>query len=289
MSAPAAATTQPATGATTSTTASIPSSTAESKKTWAIEPAPPVITLAGKVALVTGASRGIGAATALRLAHDGAAVVVNYSSSPERAQQVVDVILAHGGRASAVKADVGTISGVDHLFAETKKLYGRIDIVIANAGVLLPTAGPLADLKESAWDELYDINVKGVAFILKNAATMVERGGRVITLGSVVHRGKFPGNAAYAASKAAVETLSSAAAIELAPKLITVNCIQAGPTDTEMVASMPAEVVEQFRTAPLMKRLGTAADVADAIALLASERARWITGQAIGVSGGTQD
>jgi len=251
-----------------------------------VEPAPAVITLAGKVAIVTGGSRGIGAAVSTRLARDGAKVIVNFNSSPKEAAEVVDVIRAAGGTAEAVQADTGTVKGVDHLFAEAKRLYGRVDIVIANAGAWL--TGLLKDLTETDFDKTYSTNVKGVAFLLKNAANVVGEGGRIITIGSTAHRGS-ENMAAYSGTKAAIGAISSSLALELGPKNITVNTIHPGPTATDMISGMSTSYANSLIESTPMKRFGLPGDIGDAVALLASESARWITGQQIVVSGGLKD
>jgi len=251
-----------------------------------VEPAPAVITLAGKVAIVTGGSRGIGAAIATRLARDGAKVILNYNSAKKEAAEVVNVIRAAGGSAEAVQADLGTVKGVDHLFAEAKRLCGRVDIVIANAGAALE--GPLKDLTESDFDKTYSLNVKGVAFLLKNAANVVGEGGRIIAIGSGTHRG-WKDMAAYAGTKAAIGAISSSLALELAPKKITVNTIHPGATATDGLFDVSSSHVSHLIEATPMKRLGLPGDIGDAVALFASESARWITGQEIVVSGGLRD
>lgn len=258
------------------------------KKKIEVPAAPALITLAGKVAIVTGGGRGIGSATSTRLARDGAKVIVNYVSSATDAAAVVATIKAAGGEATAVQADVSTVAGADRVFAEAKRIYGKVDILVANAGAM--GGGPFATLEEKSYDSVFNTNVKGVAFLFKNAATLLERDGRVIVLGSVLHRGSSAGTGPYAATKAAVAALAAALAIEVAPKNITVNTVHAGPTDTELLrAAAPAEQLAAFAATSPFKRLGHVGDIADAISLLVSEQARWITGQALLVTGGLKD
>jgi len=257
------------------------------RKMSRVEPAPPVITLTDKVAIVTGASKGIGAAIATRLARDGAKVVVNFNSSPKEAHEVVEIIRSSGGVAEAVQANMGSVTGINHLYSETKRLFGRVDIVIVNAGVFL--TGPFKDMNEKQYDELYAVNVKGVAFMLKNAAIAVEEGGRIVTIGSGVHRG-YTNMGAYAGTKAATGALSTSLALELAPKKITVNTIHPGYVLTDMFAeAFPStQHAELVKTVP-MGRLGLPGDIADAVSLFVSEQARWITGQEVLVTGGMKD
>jgi len=252
-----------------------------------VEPAPPVVTLAGKVAIVTGASRGIGSAVATRLARDGAKVIVNYFSSPKEADEVVRIIRASGGTAEAVKADAGSIPGVEFLFREAKRLYGRVDIIVANAGVY--STGMFDKLTESQFDQLFQLNVKGPAFLFKNAALHLEDGGRVISIGGFHHRGKA-GAGVSAATKAALLTLSTSLALELAPRHITVNTVHPAFVSTDLLlAGMPESECQSLIDQTPMKRLGTVGDLADAVTMLASDSARWITGQSIGVTGGIKD
>jgi len=252
------------------------------------EPSLPLATLAGKVAIVTGASRGIGAAICTRLASDGAKVIVNYFSSPKSADEVVAVIRAGGGVAEAVQADASTITGVDKLFSEAKRLFGRVDIVVSNAGAV--SIKPVASITEDDYQLIFNTNVKGPAFLLRNAANMVEEGGRIISIGSTAHRGQ-PSMGLYAASKAALGAFSAALAIELAPKKITVNTVHPGYTLTDMMYENVPESAFPALLDSLMpsKRFGTPADIGDAVALFASEGARWITGQQVMVAGGFKD
>jgi len=273
--------------ATSSTATTTTTTTTSTPSKVRVEPAPMVITQAGKVAIVTGASRGIGAAIATRLARDGAKVIVNYHSSPTEAGEVVAVIRSSGGTAEAVKADASSIEGADFLFNEAKRLYGGVDIVVANAGVF--ASGPVSGLSEADYDKLFSVNVKGVAFLLKNAANLVRESGRIIYVGSTVHRG-WAGMGAYAATKAAGGALASSLALELASKKITVNSIHPGYTDTDMLqGAFPSIYEKSSLESQPMKRLGTPGDIADAVSLFASEQARWMTGQQILVTGGLKD
>jgi 3-oxoacyl-[acyl-carrier protein] reductase len=230
-------------------------------------------------------NRGIGAGIALRLARDGAKVVVNYQKDKKAADAVVAAISSTGGSAVAVQADASSSTDVDRLFSEAKRIYGRVDIVVANAGIFL--GSPIATQSNTEFDKLFDVNVKGVFYALRAAANHVEANGRIVVLGSILKSGTSQGYGAYSATKAAVEVLANTAAQELGAKGITVNTIHPGPTDTDMLAPSVANpgVRAYFEGITPFKRLGTVADIADSVALVTSESARWISGQNIVVAG----
>ncbi|MGH7989973.1 MAG: SDR family NAD(P)-dependent oxidoreductase, partial [Limisphaerales bacterium] len=188
--------------------------------------------LKGKVALVTGASRGIGRAIAERLARGGAAVVVNYSSNANEAQKVVAAIKASGGNAFAVKADVGRVPEIVRLFDETIAEFGRLDILVNNAGVMF--AKPVSATTEADFDRIFAINVKGTFFACQQAATRLAQGGRIINLSSSTTARLMPTYGAYVATKGAVEHLTRSLSKELGSRGITVNAISPGPTETEL-------------------------------------------------------
>jgi 3-oxoacyl-[acyl-carrier protein] reductase len=250
-----------------------------------VSPAPAAITQAGKVAIVTGASRGIGAGIALRLARDGAKVVVNYQKDKKSADAVVTAITTSGGAAIAVQADAASSTDVDRLFAEAKRVYGRVDIVVANAGIFAGSS--ISSTTNAEFDKLFDVNVKGVFYALRAAANNVENNGRIVVLGSILKNGTSAGYGPYAATKVAVEVLANTLAQELGSKGITVNTIHPGPTDTDMLAPSVANpgVRAYFEGITPFKRLGTVADIADSVALITSESARWISGQNVVVAG----
>jgi len=242
--------------------------------------------LTGKVAVVTGGSRGIGAAIALRLAHEGAIVLVNYSRNAEAAAQVVEQIEASGGEAEAIQADVADLTQNQRLFAETLEGYGRLDILVNNAGVA--EFRPLDQADEAHFTRQFEVNVRGALFATQEAARrMGDSGGRIINISSGAGEAAPPGTSVYSATKAALNALTKSHAAELGPRGITVNAVAPGLTQTDMLdAVIPADVRQTLiRNTPL-GRLGTPEDIADVVAFLASEDARWITGQILGVNGG---
>lgn len=240
----------------------------------------------GKVALVTGASRGIGRAIALRLAKDGAAVVVNYASSEQQAKEVVAGIEKAGGQAIAVQADVSKVVDVVRLFDATFDRFGRLDILVNNAGVILYKL--LADTTEEEFDRLISINIKGTYFCCQQAAKRMAEGGRIINLSTSITALLLPTYSAYAASKGAVEQIARILAKELGPRGITVNAVSPGPTDTELFGQDKTdEEKRRFGQMAALGRLGQPQDIADVVAMLCSEDAHWITGQNIRANGGT--
>jgi 3-oxoacyl-[acyl-carrier protein] reductase len=241
--------------------------------------------LNGKVALVTGASKGIGRAIALRLAKDGAAVVVNYSGSVQQAQETVALIEKVGGKAIPVQADVSKVGDVKRLFDACFEKFGRLDILVNNAGVMFTK--PVVEVGEEEFDRLFAINVKGAFFCCQEAARRMAEGGRIINLSSSTTALMLPGYAAYVATKGAVEQFSHVLAKELGPKKITVNVVSPGPTDTELFSQGKSEDQKQrFAQMAALGRLGQPQDIADVVALLASDDARWITGQNVRANGG---
>jgi 3-oxoacyl-[acyl-carrier protein] reductase len=241
--------------------------------------------LKGKVALVTGSSRGIGRAIAERLSSDAASVVINYFQREDTAREVVAAVQSAGGQAIAVQANVAKAVDVQHLFDQTIEHFGKIDILVNNAGVL--TTKPLAEVTEEDFDRLFGVNVKGTFLTCRQAAQKMKEGGRVINLSSTVTSLMLPNYGIYAASKGAVEQITRVFAKELGGRGITVNGVSPGPTDTELFREGKSE--EQINNLAQMAafgRLGEPQDIADVVAFLASEQARWITGQNIRVNGG---
>ena len=241
--------------------------------------------LAGKIAVVTGASRGIGAAIALRLAADGASVMVNYTSSVKPAEAVVWEISKSGGRAAAIQADVSKLSDVRRLFDTVRQRHGHVDIVVNNAGVY--GAQPLAEFTLETYQRIFGINVQGTILIASEAVKCFpETGGRIINLSSVLANAVTPNAAVYGASKAAIEALTRYWALELGPRNITVNAVAPGLTDTDMASGLPPEAQKAVAARTPLGRLGRPEEIADAVAFLASDEARWVTGHVLTASGG---
>ncbi|MCU0760724.1 MAG: glucose 1-dehydrogenase [Steroidobacteraceae bacterium] len=250
-------------------------------------PAAPAVPqrFAGKVALVTGGSRGIGRAISETLARGGATVVVNYSKSAAAAQEAVAAIEAQGGKAIAIQADISKVEEVRRLYAEAQQKLGRIDIVVNNAGIL-PPAVPVEKESEATWDAVFGL-LKGTYFSMQEAARRLPDGGRIINLSSSTTRGWSPGYSIYAGSKSAIEQFTRSLSRELGPRGITVNSVIPGLTDTDMVADYPPAVREAVAKNTTLGRLGKPQDIADVVAFLASDEARWITGQQVVANGGS--
>jgi 3-oxoacyl-[acyl-carrier protein] reductase len=241
--------------------------------------------LKGKVALITGASRGIGRAIAERLSRDGAAVVVNYARNADAAGDVVAEIEAAGGQAFAVQADVGRVSEVVRLFDETIAHFGKLDILVNNAGIMCNK--PISAVTEEEFDRVFAVNVKGTFFACQQAATRLAEGGRIINFSSTTTVMMLPTYGAYVASKSAVEQLSRSLAKELGPRGITVNVVSPGPTDTELFnAGKTEEQRQRLAQASAFGRVGQPPEIAEVVAFLASDAANWVTGQNIRVNGG---
>jgi len=241
--------------------------------------------LAGKVAIVTGASRGIGRAIALRLSQEGASVVVNYAKGAQAAQDVVSAIEAAGGTALAVQADVSKTAEIRDLFDRTLETYSQVDILVNNAGILI--CKPVAEFTEAEFDSIFAVNVKGTFFACQEAAKRMADGGRIVNFSSSTTVIMMPTYGAYVATKGAVEQLTRSLAKELGDRQITVNVISPGTTDTELfTVGKTAEQIQRFTQMTALGRIGKVDDIADVTAFLCSEQARWITGQNIPVNGG---
>ncbi|SIR59810.1 3-oxoacyl-[acyl-carrier protein] reductase [Janthinobacterium sp. TND4EL3] len=240
-----------------------------------------------KVAIVTGGSRGIGAAIARRLARDGMQVVVNYASGKEAADALVAAIAAEGGTALAVKANVADAGEVQALFDAAVAAFGGVDVLVNNAGIMPPALPTLADTDEATFDSLFAINVKGSFNTMRQAATRLRHGGSVVNFSSSVIGLALPGYAVYGATKAAVETMTAIFAKELRGKNITVNAVAPGPTATALFLDGKTEetIARMGKMAPL-ERLGTPDDIAAAVAFLAGPDGRWVNGQTLRANGG---
>ena len=243
-------------------------------------------TLTGKVALVTGASRGIGRAIALKLAAEGAAVVINYHGSMEKAKEVKAEIESDGGIAEIMQCNVADYQATEAMIRKVTDDFGRLDILVNNAGITRD--GLLIKMSEEDYDTVLDTNLKGTFHCIRFAARQMlrQRGGRIINLSSVSGILGNAGQANYSASKAGVIGLTKSAARELASRGITVNAVAPGFIETEMTAVLPEKVRESAVAQIPMGAFGTAEDVAEAVAFLASDSARYITGQTIHVDGG---
>lgn len=237
--------------------------------------------LSGKVAIVTGASSGIGRAIAERIAEEGAIVVVNYSKSSDKAQEVVVGIQAKGGKAVAVQADMSRVVDARRLIADTIKQFNRLDILVNNAGKFMPK--PVEETTEEDFDGVIALNAKGPYFAMQEAVKALKDGGRIVNVSTGGTQLNFPGATAYLGSKAALEQYTKGLAQELAPKGVTVNCVSPGFTETGMMTEEYRQIGIQLTP---MKRLGVPKDIADVVAFIVSEEARWLTGQTIQVGGG---
>jgi 3-oxoacyl-[acyl-carrier protein] reductase len=235
----------------------------------------------GKVALVTGGSRGIGAGIVRRLAADGASVAFTYSSSKEKALQLVSEIESTGGKALSLKADSASAEELRAAVARTTEAFGTLDIFVSNAGIL--TRGTIDTYSLEEFDRMVAINVRAAFVGIQAAAQQMKEGGRIVLIGSnTAIRSAFPGASVYSMTKAALTGLVRGAAIDLAPRAITVNNVQPGPTATDMTSAL-AEMVKPL--IPL-KRMGDVSEVASFVSYLASEEAGFITGASLTIDGG---
>ncbi|HXD08025.1 MAG TPA: SDR family oxidoreductase [Burkholderiaceae bacterium] len=240
-----------------------------------------------QVAIVTGASRGIGAAIASQLAREGYAVVVNYAGNAREAAQVVAGIERDGGHAIAAQADVADPAGVRELFDAAVRAFGRVDVLINNAGVMPPTLPPLSDTDDKTFDRLFAVNVKGSFNTMREAAARLQDGGRIVNFSTSVIGLALPGYSVYAATKSAIETMTNIFAKELRGKQIRVNAIAPGPTATALfLDGKSPEVVERMSKAAPLERLGTPQDIANAVSMLVSPAAGWVNGQTLRANGG---
>ncbi|GAA0612913.1 SDR family oxidoreductase [Kribbella sandramycini] len=240
---------------------------------------------AGRVAIVTGGSSGIGREAAVRLSRDGFAVVIGYSGSQERAEHAVQEVVADGGRAIAVQADVADETAVTALFDRAEQEFGGVDVVVNAAGIM-PLA-PLAELDLEVFDQIVRTNLRGTFVIDQQAVRRVRSGGAIVNISSSLTLLARPGYSAYAASKGGVEAVTLILARELRGRDITVNAVAPGPTATPLfLDGKPQELIDRIAAEPPLERLGQPSDIAEIIAFLAGP-ARWINGQVIYANGGS--
>jgi 3-oxoacyl-[acyl-carrier protein] reductase len=243
------------------------------------------ISLSGKTAVVTGASKGIGRAVAAKLGRLGAFVTVGYLQDEEGARAVVEQMTAGGGAGMAVRADMRSVAAIQRLFDRTIESRGAVDILVNNAGRAL--FKPVAETTEEEFDTLFAINVKGVFFACRQAARKMARGGKIVNISSSVTRMMLPDYGLYAATKGAVEQVTRVLAKELGARGIAVNAVSPGPVDTDLFRQgKTRERIQALAEMAAFGRLGRPEDIADAVALLVSDAAGWVSGQNLCVNGG---
>ncbi|GAB7528122.1 SDR family oxidoreductase [Pseudomonas sp. 3A(2025)] len=238
-----------------------------------------------KVAIVTGASRGIGAQIARRLAADGFAVVINYANSADEADNLVAELMAEGRDAIAIKADVASPADVRRLFDATEHHLGKVDVLVNNAGILKTT--PLAETSDELFEQTFAVNTRGVFNTLREASNRLNDGGRIINFSTTALALNLPGYAIYNASKAAVEAMTPVFAKELRGRSITVNAVAPGPVATELFLNgKTEEQIQHFASLPPLQRLGQPDDIASVVAFLAGPDSGWVNGQVLRANGG---
>jgi 3-oxoacyl-[acyl-carrier protein] reductase len=241
-------------------------------------------TLNNKVILVTGASRGIGAAVAKKIAGQGAKVVINYAGNKEEADQTVQLIKDAGGDAIALKADVSKAGEVTAMFDAAIAHYGKIDVLINNAGIMITKL--LKDTTDEDFSRQFDINVRGTFNTMREAATKLANNGTIINLSTTLTRVMIPTYGTYVATKGAVEQLTRVFAKEVGSRGITVNAVLPGPTNTELfIKGKTQEQIDRLASLNAFNRLGEVDDIAKVIVFLAGDDAKWISGQTIGLNG----
>ncbi|MGJ6963479.1 SDR family oxidoreductase [Streptosporangium sp. G11] len=241
-----------------------------------------------RTALVTGASRGIGRAIALRLGREEVRVAVHYARDEAAAGEVVTAITEAGGEAFPVRAELGVEGDVETLFTALEKEVDGLDILVNNAGIIVP--GGISEVTPEAYDRMFAVNVRAPFFIIQRALPLLRDGGRVVTIGSGVTRIAFPQSPAYAATKGAMEVLNRTLAKELGPRGITVNSVSPGVTDTDMNAGWlrgDPEARAYAAGQSALARVGAPEDVADVVAFVVSDDARWVTGTTLDATGGS--
>lgn len=241
----------------------------------------------GKAVLITGASRGIGAAIATRFGREGARVAVNYSSSAAAAEAVVEAIKAAGGQAFAVKANISNPDDIPPMFEAIRSNFGGLDVLVNNAAVMQRVF--LQDVTAADFDYHFQTNVRGPLLVTKHAAAMIPPGGAIINVSSAITRLAYPGSVVYSMTKACLDMMSQVLAVELGPRGIRVNTISPGSTLTDMNSAKSGKTDEEFAKEIAMTplgRIGTPDDIADAAVFLASSDSRWVTGAKLDCAGG---
>jgi 3-oxoacyl-[acyl-carrier protein] reductase len=242
--------------------------------------------LVGRTALVTGASRGIGRAIAMRLASDGADVVVAYAKQMDQANEVVHAIQALGSRALAVPVDVSDSNAVESLFEQTRAWAGQLDILVHNAGAVLAPLRSIVQTTDDDFDQVFAVNARGSFLVLRAGARSVQSGGRIVALSTMLTSSPRPDAGVYSASKAAVEALVKALALELGAHGVTVNAVAPGMTETDMMrAVVPVEFRAQAVSFTTLKRMGTPNDIASVVSFLCGPDGGWLTGQTLRAGG----
>jgi 3-oxoacyl-[acyl-carrier protein] reductase len=238
-----------------------------------------------KVAIITGSSTGIGRQVAFQLGRMGIITIINYNSNQKEAQDVVKEIIFEGGKAIAIKADISKLSELEKLFTQTIITYGRVDILINNAGLMINNL--LENVSEEEFDRHFTINVKGTYFACQQALKYMKDKGRIINFSTSVTSAMFPSYSVYAATKGAVEQITRQLAKEFGSKGITINAIAPGPVKTELFMKGKSEQqIEMLSKMNSFGRIGEPEDIADVIELLVSDKSHWITGQTIKINGG---
>ncbi|MDO6566381.1 SDR family oxidoreductase [Alteromonas sp. 1_MG-2023] len=238
-----------------------------------------------KVALVTGGAKGIGASIVKKLAANNFAVVINYASSADAANELVDKIISKGGQAIAVKADVSKPEQSKMLFDTALKTFSRVDVLVNNAGVM--ALSPLNETSDDDFNKQFDVNMKGVFNMLRLATTQLHEGGSIINLSTSVVGLKLERYGVYAATKSAVETMSAILSKELRGKNIAVNCVAPGPTETDLFTEGKSqEFIDKLANMSPMERLGQPEDIANVVNFLASDEGHWVNGQVLRANGG---
>ncbi|MBO6770431.1 MULTISPECIES: SDR family oxidoreductase [unclassified Thalassospira] len=238
-----------------------------------------------RTAIITGASRGIGVALAKQLAKDGFAVVINYASSAQPAEELAESLKADGHKAIAIRADISRPDAVTALFDKTISEFGGVDVIVNNAGVM--TTQPIAEMDDATYDAMMDINVRGTFNMLREGAKHLRDHGRVINFSTTALHLKLPGYAVYNATKAAVEAMTAVYAKELRGRHITVNAVAPGPVATELFLNGKTdEQIAQFAKMPPLERLGQPEDIAGVVSFLAGTDSGWVDGQTIRANGG---